>query len=120
MPQPTINHSVANLPWESGMRADNALEALLMALVGGRTVRLVTPGASQLTYNGNKAIARALYVYGGTTMTVVLADDDSTVGGDGVGGPTAWPYGTTTGFLFPFHVSHVISSDATKILAIFG
>lgn len=99
--------------WE-GVTANRSQVA---ALIGIRRLRMITPADTDLTIDGtNMAIARCLIFSGGTTATLVAADDDPAIVTDGTGGRCAVPL-TGGVFLMPVHTRRVVSSDATKVVA---
>lgn len=102
--------------WEFLLGGNGSVAA---PLIGARRLRVVSAADTDLTIDGtNMAIARALLFKDGTTATLVAADDDPSITSDGQGGRCAIPLPGTVA-LVPIHTRRVVSTDATKVIALF-
>lgn len=121
MAQTQLNHSDSAQLWEVGVRADNALEAALLAIMGGRKLRSVTPSDSaDIQLDGANGICRALICYGGN-VAVVGADDVTTGNVTDITKAVTIPLSSTTMTLLPIHLRRVMATNttATTIIAVF-
>lgn len=124
----TFFRSKSKLPWEYGeVSTENPTISALLSLQGIRRLRVLTLADStdiliDPNDSNSAAITRCLIVSTGASpiLNLVAADDDATVGGDGLGGPCQVPLPANSVSLMSIQAKQAWATNSTGITKIIG